>query len=303
MKAAVCSKYGPPEVVAVLEKAIPVPGDNEILIKVHATTVASGDCRVRALAAPFPLQYIMRIIFGWKRPKEGILGTELSGEIETVGKCVATFTKGDEVFAMTGMKLGAHAEYVCLPANGIIAPKPKNCTFEESAALAFGGTTALHYLRKAKIDKESRVLIYGASGAVGTAAVQIAKYFGAKVTGVCSRANVDLVRTLGADLVIDYAKEDVTARAEKFDIIFDAVGKTSKKQCQCILAQNGKYVSVLVGIAKERVEDLLFLKQLVEDGKLIAVIDRTYPLDCIVEAHRYVDTGRKKGNVVVIMPL
>ncbi|MDD9797221.1 NAD(P)-dependent alcohol dehydrogenase [Priestia megaterium] len=302
MKAMVCTKYGKPDVLQLQEVEKPIPKENEILIKIYATTVTSGDCRVRSFNSPLLLWLPMRIVLGLRKPRKSILGVELAGEVEDVGKNVTRFKKGDQLFAMTGMKFGGYAEYICLPEKGTIAVKPENVTYEEAASISFGGTTALHFFRKGTIQTGQKVLIYGASGAVGTAAVQLASYYGAEVTGVCSAKNSELVKSLGADRVIDYQNEDFTEKQEKYDLIFDAVGKITKNQCKAALALNGRFVSVEgQGIAKVQTKDLLLLKKLIEEGQIKSVIDRCYSLEQVPEAHEYVETGHKIGSVVVTL--
>ncbi|AVX09301.1 NAD(P)-dependent alcohol dehydrogenase [Priestia megaterium] len=302
MKAMVCTKYGKPDVLQLQEVEKPIPKENEILIKIYATTVTSGDCRVRSFNSPLLLWLPMRIVLGLRKPRKSILGVELAGEVEDVGKNVTRFKKGDQLFAMTGMKFGGYAEYICLPEKGTIAVKPENVTYEEAASISFGGTTALHFFRKGTIQTGQKVLIYGASGAVGTAAVQLASYYGAEVTGVCSAKNSELVKSLGADRVIDYQNENFTEKQEKYDLIFDAVGKITKNQCKAALALNGRFVSVEgQGIAKVQTKDLLLLKKLMEEGQIQSVIDRCYSLEQVPEAHEYVETGHKIGSVVVTL--
>jgi NADPH:quinone reductase-like Zn-dependent oxidoreductase len=302
MKAMVCTKYGSPDVLQLQEVEKSMPKSNEVLVKVHATTVTAGDLRVRAFNSPFLLWIPMRLVLGLTKPRKPILGVELAGEIETIGKNVTRFKKGDQVFALTGMNFGAHAEYVALSEDGLMAIKPANVTYEDAASVLYGGTTVLYFLRKANIQSGQKVLIYGASGTVGTIAIQLAKYFGAEVTAICSAGNFELVKSLGADQVIDYTNEDFTTRDERYDIIFDAVGKVSKSKCKKALTTKGSYVTVDgQGIAKIRNEDILFLQELMAAGKLKSVIDRRYRLEQIPEAHRYAETGRKKGSLVITL--
>ncbi|MFS0764307.1 NAD(P)-dependent alcohol dehydrogenase [Peribacillus phoenicis] len=322
MKAIVYTKYGSPDVLQLKEVEKPSPKENEILVKVKATTVTMGDIRSRSFTVPLSVWLPARIIMGLRRPKKSILGLELSGEVESVGKGVKLFKAGDQVFAASQVGYGAYAEYKCLPEDGPVSIKPNNLSYEEAAAIPIGARTALFYLRKADIQRGQKVLVYGASGSVGSYAVQIAKYFGAKVTGVCSKKNIELVKSLGADQVIDYTSEDFSKNGETYDVIFEAVNKSPFSACMKSLKKDGTYLNVakpLPGFrmlwtklttgkklilsqnSPETPEALNFLKKLVEAGKLEVVIDRYFAFEEIVQAHKYVDKGHKKGNVVITM--
>ena len=328
MKAIVYTKYGPPDVLQLVEVEKPAPNDNEIQIRIFATQVNYGDTLARNFRSISPRKFNMpfifwlpaRMAFGFRKPKIKTLGSELAGEIESVGKDVKLFKSGDEVFGYRGMSMGANAEYLCMPEDGLVALKPSNMTYEEAAAVPYGALTALNLLRKVNIQPGQKVLINGASGGIGSAAVQLAKYFGAEVTGVCGTPRLEFVKSLGADKVIDYAKEDFTKNGETYDLIFDILGKSSFAQCKDSLNQNGRYLlasfkmkqlfqmlwtsmtggrKVICALSGEKIEDLRFIKDLVEQGKIKSLIDRRYPLKQAAEAHRYVETGHKKGNVVI----
>jgi 2-desacetyl-2-hydroxyethyl bacteriochlorophyllide A dehydrogenase len=324
MKAAVYTRYGPPDVLEIRDVETPVPGDDEVLVRVHATTVCAADWRMRK-ADPF----LIRLMNGLSAPKKiHVLGFEFAGRVESVGRAVTRFRQGDEVFGATGFTFGAHAEYVCVPADGVIEMKPANMTFEEAAAVFFGAVSALYFLRKAGIRAGQKVLVYGASGSVGVFAVQLAKHFGAHVTGVCSTRNVELVRSLGADEVVDYTEEDFSRAGPVYDIVCDTVGKSGFSRSLKSLVRGGAYVligysgqlpsflgglvramwasitgaaKVIGGVARVAPGDVSFLKGLIEAGTLRTVIDRRYSLDEIVEAHRYAEAGHKKGHVVVLV--
>jgi NADPH:quinone reductase-like Zn-dependent oxidoreductase len=305
MRAVVYTKYGPPEVLQLKEVDKPIPKGNEILVKVYATTVNYAARLVRSGKHPDKKIYTLalRLMYGLRKPKRSIIGYEFSGEIEAVGKDITLFKKGDHVFGTTtGLFFGTYAEYVCIPEEwkkGMVAIKPTSMSFEEAAVIPIGGCTALNYLRKGNIKRGQKVLIYGASGSNGTFAVQLAKYFGAEVTAVCSPRNLEIIKSLGADRIIDYTKENFTESGELYDLVFDAVGKASSSDCKKLLSPKGNFVSVLKGSYREKAEDLIFLGDLYEKGKLKPVIDRSYPLEKISEAHAYVDKGHKKGNVVI----
>jgi len=319
MKAIICTKYGSPEVLQLKDIPKPVPKDNEILVRVHASSVTSGDSRLRSFTfAPWFNPFGL-LLYGFRKPRKNIPGDDLSGEIEAVGKDVTMFQKGDQVFGLSGTLGfgGANAEYKCLPENKSAALKPGNMSYEEAAAVPFGGLTAWHFLKKGAIRPGDKVLIYGASGCVGTYAVQVAKYLGAEVTAVCSTSNLELVKSLGADKLIDYTKEDFTKNGQSYDAIFDTVIKTTYSHCKRSLKPDGKYITVdwpllealgsyiwgknkiIFGIPPTSSDILIQLKKIIEAGKIRAVIDRSYPMEQIVEAHSYVDLGHKKGNVVI----
>jgi NADPH:quinone reductase-like Zn-dependent oxidoreductase len=324
MKAVVCEEYGPPEVLKLKEVDKPVPKENEVLIKVHASTVNAADCNIRGLSyIPPGLGLLAKLMLGFNKPKISIIGSVLAGEIEAIGSDVKTFKPGDQIFG-TGPELGAYAEYACRPENGAIAVKPLNITYEQAATVPYGALTALYFLKeKARIKRGQKVLVKGAAGGVGVYAVQLSHYFGAEVTGVCSTSNVDFVKSLGADKVIDYKKNDFTEIGEKWDIIFDiVVGDTSFKHCKKTLNPKGYYLAVAGGFnnmiqmirtsmtggkkvifgggaACEKKENLIFLKELIEAGNLKPVMDKSFSLEQIAEAHRYVESGHKKGNIVV----
>lgn len=323
MKAMVLTKFGPPDVLQPQEVAKPAPRDHEVLIRIYATTVTSGECEIRGLKIPLAFRLPLRIYAGLIRPKPVILGQELAGEIETVGKEVTRFKKGDQIFAWTGLGLSAYTEYKCLPEDGVLALKPSNMTYEEAAALAIGGLDATYFLRRGNIQKGQKVLINGAGGSIGTFAVQLARYFGADVTAVDSTGKLEMLRSLGADRVIDYTQEDFTRSGGTYDVIFDVVGKSSFSRSIKLLTFNGRYllgnsrlsqrirgwwtarrsgkqvIPWAARTASEYAGDFKFLTELIETGKIHSVIDRCYPLEQLAEAHRYVETGQKKGNVVI----
>src|SRR3990172_9365176 len=322
MKAILYQRYGPPDVLELKEVEKPAPKENEVLIKIHATTVTSGDWRAGSLEVPAGFKFLSRLFFGFRKPKRQILGTELAGKIEEIGKSVRGFEVGDRVFAYPGASMGCYAEYKCMPEDGPLARIPPNLSYDEAAALSFGGATALDFFRRGKLQSGERVLINGASGGVGTAAVQLAKHFGAEVTAVCSGANAELVRSLGAAHAIDYTKEDFTKNGKTYDVIVDTVGTAPFSRSRNSLKEGGRLLLVLgnlsdllqvpwismtsnkkviAGPASERPDDLRLLAELAQAGKFRAVIDRRYRLEQIVEAHRYIDTGRKRGNVVITL--
>lgn len=320
MKAVICTQYGAPEVLQLQEVDKPTPKDNEVLIKIRAATVTAGDARLRGLNVPLAFRIIMRLAVGFTKPRKPILGTELAGEIEAIGKDVTRFKVGNQVYGASGFGFGTYAEYKCLPENAALALKPSNMSYEEAASVPVGAASALHFLRRGNIQKGQKVLINGASGSVGTFAIQLAKYYGAEVTAICSGKNAELVKSLGAAEVIDYTQEDFSQNGQSYDIILDTFGKISYSRAIDSLKQNGYFLLVDGGLgdifrslwsqrssskkliaemASDNSENLVFLKELIEAGKIKSVIDRCYPLEQIAEAHRYVDTGRKKGNVAI----
>ena len=301
MKAVICTKYGTPEVLQIQEVSKPLPNDNQILVKIIATAVNSGDVRLRSLDVKGFLKVIMRLVLGITRPRKPILGIVFSGIVESKGNKVSKFKVGDKVFGMTGFKFGTYSEYIAVNQNSNVLEMPKNATYEEAAAIIFGGQTAIHFLNKAKIAKKlnQKILIIGATGSVGIAAIQIAKHYNANITAVCSSNGHKLVSELEVKNIVLYDKEDFTNRADRFDIIFDAIGKSNKNQCKNLLNENGVYKSVSSVYASETRQQLQLLKELFEKGEFKATIDKTFPMDKIADAHKYVDTGRKKGNVVL----
>jgi NADPH:quinone reductase-like Zn-dependent oxidoreductase len=305
MKAVICTKYGPPEVLQLVEMEKPVPKKNELRVKIFATAVTASDCIVRGFKIPpwHPLGLMMGLALGFGKPRNPVIGMVLAGDVETVGAEVTRFKPGDRVYGMTGLRFGTYAEFACLSEKECLVEIPANVSYEEAAAAAYGGLLAGYFMQKANIRTKVKVLIYGASGAIGTTALQLAKHFGAEVTAVCGTGNLELVKSLGADAVIDYTKEDLQGRGERYDFIFDAVGKKKssalKSQCKKALTANGLYLSVDDGRPKSLPENLELLSKLMETGSFKPVIDKVYPLAEIAEAHRYVDGGHKKGNVVI----
>jgi NADPH:quinone reductase-like Zn-dependent oxidoreductase len=328
MKAVVYTEYGPPEVLQIKEVAKPAPKDHEVLIRIHAAPVSFGDLLARNFKSVTPRRFNMpllfwlgaRMAFGFQKPKKQILGSEFAGEVEAVGAAVTRFKPGDPVFGYRGQSMGAYAEYVCISEDGVLAPKPANLTYEEAATVPYGALTAMSLLQKVNIQRGQKVLINGASGGIGAAAVQLAKHFGAEVTGVCGTPRMGFVKALGADKVIDYTHEDFTRNGETYDLIFDILGKSSLARGKRSLKPDGRYLfasfkmrqlaqmlwtkiaggpKVICALSSEKAEDLTLIKELIESGKYKAIIDKRYPLAQTAEAHRYVEEGRKKGSVVI----
>jgi NADPH:quinone reductase-like Zn-dependent oxidoreductase len=303
VKAVVCTAWGPPDVLRVADVERPSPRKGEVCIRIVATSVTASDCIARRLAAPLRYRLLARLLLGVRAPRRPIFGMVLAGEIESIGRNVSSFQPGDQVFGLSQWRVGCYAEYVCWRADGLLAARPANLSYDEAASLPYGGLLALYLLRRASIQSGERVLVYGASGAIGTATVQLARHFGAKVTGVCSTRNLTLVESLGAERAVDYTREDFTTGGERYDVILDAVGKrksaTAMLRAGDALARGGRVLSIDDKFPRFRAEDLLLLKRLAESGALKPVIDRTYSLDEIVEAHRYVEEGHKRGNVIV----
>mmetsp|Transcript_10087 Transcript_10087/g.18897 ORF Transcript_10087/g.18897 Transcript_10087/m.18897 type:complete len:313 (+) Transcript_10087:172-1110(+) len=312
MKAAICTSYGTPDVLKITDIPKPIPKSNQILVHIKASAVNSGDVRVRSLdVGGWLMRFVMRLVLGFAKPRNPVLGTVFSGIIEAVGEKVTLFKPGDEVYGMTGFDFGTYAEFIALPENGTIALKPSGASFESAAAILFGGSTALYFLQKAQLldssaaageEQNKNILIYGATGSVGTSAIQVAKYHKANVTAVCSASGMQLAKRLGADTVIDYQQQDFKECGQKFDIVFDAVGKTNKKACQGLLKPSGVFITVGgLDVASETKQQLETLSKMFEEGLLNDAIDKTYSIDHIVEAHGYVDSGHKKGNVVIVL--
>jgi len=303
MKAVVCTKYGPPEVLQLREVEKPAPKDNEICIKIFASSVTASDCIIRGFKVSPKFRIPMALAIGIRKPRKSILGMVFAGEVESVGEHTQAFKKGDQIYGIDRFGFGAYAEYKCIREDSVLVKKPANVKYVEAAAIPFGGLLALHFLKKGNLQNGQKVVVYGASGAVGSSAVQLARHIGAEVTGVCSTTNLELVKSLGAHKVIDYTKEDFTESGELYDLIFNAVGKAKANlHCHKALAPNGKHITVDDGSPPLRKEDLNQLNALMEKGQIKAVIDRCYPLEQIVEAHRYVDQGHKKGNVILSIP-
>jgi len=303
VRAVVCTRYGPPEVLRIAELATPTPRKDEVRLRIRATAVTSSDCYLRGLRLPPAYRLMARLAVGWSAPRQPVLGMVLSGEVDSIGTDVRSFDVGDQVFGFDRHRFGTYAQYVCWPADGLLAPRPVGLTHEQAAAIPYGGLLAQHFLRKAHLRAGQHVLVFGASGAVGTSAVQLARHLGARVTGVCSTANLELVASLGASTVLDYTVEDFKDGTERYDLIFDAVGRRKSaallRGAERVLAPGGARISVDDGTPKLRRDDLVMLAGLAATGELRPVIDRVYALDDIVDAHRYVDEGHKRGNVVV----